>query len=415
MLRGNLAPGRRGDQAGGRDRRSCCGTAAGRWCSTASRTCTPGIDDPDLDVDADSVLVLRGCGPRGYPGMPEVANLPLPAKLLAHGRAGHGAGLRRPDERHRVRHGRAARRAGGGGRRAAGAGADRRPDRARRAGPPAGLDVPRRGAGRARHRGAATAAAFAAPGRGWERLYVDHVLQADTGADLDFLVGASGDRVQPRVALTRCCIPARPISGPRGTPPRRAAPPRRGVSAGRGRSSGRSAACRAAAAPRSRAGCRPGRTGPGPRRGAASGVPAAAAGPVSWARAADAVVGKSARPVVRRPGARRSRAGPALRRGAVDGDGDEVAAQRPPAPPLRRAQPRSPRARPAGAIRAPVTTRTSRSTRPGGRGRGAGRSGRPSTAPDAGPVRAAVQHGGVRRRRCRRYPRPGSPCGRCTT
>ncbi len=43
------------------------------------------IDDPDLDVDAASVLVLRGCGPRGYPGMPEVANLPLPAKLLAQG------------------------------------------------------------------------------------------------------------------------------------------------------------------------------------------------------------------------------------------------------------------------------------------------------------------------------------------
>src|SRR3954449_9874323 len=33
------------------------------------------IDDPDLDVDADSVLVLRGCGPKGYPGMPEVSNM----------------------------------------------------------------------------------------------------------------------------------------------------------------------------------------------------------------------------------------------------------------------------------------------------------------------------------------------------
>ena len=43
------------------------------------------IDDPDLDVDADSVLVLRGCGPRGYPGMPEVANMPLPKKLLEQG------------------------------------------------------------------------------------------------------------------------------------------------------------------------------------------------------------------------------------------------------------------------------------------------------------------------------------------
>src|SRR5699024_9131703 len=43
------------------------------------------IDDPDLDVDADSVLVLRGCGPKGYPGMPEVSNMPLPAKLLEQG------------------------------------------------------------------------------------------------------------------------------------------------------------------------------------------------------------------------------------------------------------------------------------------------------------------------------------------
>ena len=41
----------------------------------------------------------------------------------------------------------------------------------------------------------ATVAGFANPRRGWERLYVDHVLQADTGADLDFLVGASGDAV----------------------------------------------------------------------------------------------------------------------------------------------------------------------------------------------------------------------------
>jgi dihydroxy-acid dehydratase len=41
----------------------------------------------------------------------------------------------------------------------------------------------------------AAAGAYAAPRRGWERLYVDHVLQADTGADLDFLVGASGSQV----------------------------------------------------------------------------------------------------------------------------------------------------------------------------------------------------------------------------
>src|SRR5690606_23932611 len=43
------------------------------------------LDDPDLDVTADSVMVLQGCGPRGYPGMPEVGNMPLPQKLLQQG------------------------------------------------------------------------------------------------------------------------------------------------------------------------------------------------------------------------------------------------------------------------------------------------------------------------------------------
>jgi dihydroxy-acid dehydratase len=41
----------------------------------------------------------------------------------------------------------------------------------------------------------AAAAAYASPIRGWERLYIDHVQQADTGADLDFLVGSSGSKV----------------------------------------------------------------------------------------------------------------------------------------------------------------------------------------------------------------------------
>ena len=41
----------------------------------------------------------------------------------------------------------------------------------------------------------AAAAAYADPRRGWERLYVDHVMQADTGADLDFLVGSTGSAV----------------------------------------------------------------------------------------------------------------------------------------------------------------------------------------------------------------------------
>ncbi|MBZ9718285.1 dihydroxy-acid dehydratase [Mesorhizobium sp. AD1-1] len=43
------------------------------------------IDDPELDIDATSVMVLKNCGPRGYPGMAEVGNMPLPAKLLKLG------------------------------------------------------------------------------------------------------------------------------------------------------------------------------------------------------------------------------------------------------------------------------------------------------------------------------------------
>ncbi|GAO96543.1 dihydroxy-acid dehydratase [Pseudomonas syringae pv. actinidiae] len=43
------------------------------------------INDPDLDIDASSVMVLKNCGPKGYPGMAEVGNMGLPAKLLAQG------------------------------------------------------------------------------------------------------------------------------------------------------------------------------------------------------------------------------------------------------------------------------------------------------------------------------------------
>ena len=43
------------------------------------------IADPDLDVDADCVLVLKGCGPKGYPGMAEVGNMGLPTKVLKTG------------------------------------------------------------------------------------------------------------------------------------------------------------------------------------------------------------------------------------------------------------------------------------------------------------------------------------------
>ena len=152
------------------------------------------IDDPGLDVDADSVLVLRGCGPRGYPGMPEVANVPLPARLLAQG----------VRDMVRICDGRMSGTAYGtvvlhvapeaavGG-----------PLGRVRTGDTIVLDVAARRIEvdvpqaelDARPPSPAMVASLAAPTRGWERLYVDHVLQADTGADLDFLLGSSGDRV----------------------------------------------------------------------------------------------------------------------------------------------------------------------------------------------------------------------------
>ena len=64
----------------------------------------------------------------------------------------------------------------------------------RRAGPPSGDRHPARRAGRPVPAPAATAA-YASPMRGWQSLYVDTVQQADTGADLSFLVGASGAEV----------------------------------------------------------------------------------------------------------------------------------------------------------------------------------------------------------------------------
>ena len=152
------------------------------------------IDDPELDVDANTVLVLRGCGPKGYPGMPEVSNMPLPKKLLAQG----------VRDMVRICDGRMSGTAYGtvvlhvAPEAAAGG-----PLALVQTGDEITLDVP----GRTltlevseeellrRRPNAATLAGFAKPVRGWERLYIDHVQQADTGADLDFLVGATGDRV----------------------------------------------------------------------------------------------------------------------------------------------------------------------------------------------------------------------------
>ena len=152
------------------------------------------IDDPDLDVTADSVLVLRGCGPKGYPGMPEVGNMPLPQKLLEQGVRDM---VRISDARMSgtaygtvILH--VAPEAAAGG-----------PLAFIRTGDIVTVDVEGRSLSfdvseeelQSRSQTPASEAAYAAPARGWAKLYVDHVMQADTGADLDFLVGSSGDKV----------------------------------------------------------------------------------------------------------------------------------------------------------------------------------------------------------------------------
>ena len=152
------------------------------------------IDDEDLPVTPDTVLVLRGCGPRGYPGMPEVANLPLPKKMLQQG----------VRDMVRICDGRMSGTAYGT------VVLHVAPEAAAggllglvRDGDPVVLDVPRRllqldvpdDELALRRPPAALVEGFAAPARGWERLYVDHVQGADTGADLDFLVGSSGPGV----------------------------------------------------------------------------------------------------------------------------------------------------------------------------------------------------------------------------
>ncbi|MFI7674725.1 dihydroxy-acid dehydratase [Actinophytocola sp. NPDC049390] len=139
----------------------------------------------DTVDDENAVLVLRGCGPKGYPGMPEVGNFPLPAPLLAKGVRDM---VRISDARMSgtaygtvVLH--VAPEAAAGG-----------PLGRVRTGDMVVLDVPNRRLEvaadlSARPVSPEASAAFAAPERGWQRLYVDHVLQADRGVDLDFLTG----------------------------------------------------------------------------------------------------------------------------------------------------------------------------------------------------------------------------------
>jgi dihydroxy-acid dehydratase len=152
------------------------------------------VEDPDLDVDEHCVLVLQNCGPKGYPGMPESGNMPIPKKLIERGVTDM---VRVSDARMSgtaygtvVLHVAPESAAGG-------------PLALVRDGDMIELDV----AGRRLHldvseeelaqRRAAWEAPPAAATRGYVKLYIDHVLQADRGADLDFLVGHSGSAVPP--------------------------------------------------------------------------------------------------------------------------------------------------------------------------------------------------------------------------
>ena len=147
------------------------------------------VDDPGLDIDPTCVMVLKNCGPRGYPGMPEVGNMPLPARIL---QTGVKDMVRISDARMSgtaygtvVLHVSPEAAAGG----VLGL---------VRSGDAIELDV----AARRLHLDVADSeierrrAEWRPPHpvfqRGYYQLYCDHVLQADRGADLDFLVGKSG-------------------------------------------------------------------------------------------------------------------------------------------------------------------------------------------------------------------------------
>jgi L-arabonate dehydrase len=147
------------------------------------------IDDPKLDVKADDILVLQNCGPKGYPGFPEVGNFALPAKLLKKGVTDM---VRISDARMSgtaygtvVLHTSPEAAVGG-------------PLALVKTGDTIELDVAKRKL--VLHVSdeelAARRAKWKAPkphtDRGWVKLYCDTVQQADKGVDLDFLVGSSG-------------------------------------------------------------------------------------------------------------------------------------------------------------------------------------------------------------------------------
>lgn len=149
------------------------------------------IDDPDLNIDENSVMVLKNCGPRGYPGMAEVGNMPLPPKVLKKGITDM---VRISDARMSgtaygttVLHTSPEAAAGG-------------PLAVVQNGDMIELNVPERKlhleiSDEELARRLALWKSPEKPKRGWYKLYVETVQQAHLGADLDFLVGGSGAAV----------------------------------------------------------------------------------------------------------------------------------------------------------------------------------------------------------------------------
>jgi dihydroxy-acid dehydratase len=148
------------------------------------------IEDPALQVDASSVLILKNCGPKGYPGMAEVGNMGLPPKLLQQGVTDM---VRISDARMSgtaygtvVLH--VAPEAAAGG-----------PLALVREGDPIELDVHARSlrvtvddAELERRRASWRPPPSPVPPGGYASLYIEHVQQADRGCDFDFLVGCRG-------------------------------------------------------------------------------------------------------------------------------------------------------------------------------------------------------------------------------
>ncbi|WP_127560971.1 IlvD/Edd family dehydratase [Nioella ostreopsis] len=144
------------------------------------------VDRDDLPVTPDTILVLKGCGPKGYPGMPEVGNMPIPKKLVQQGVRDM---VRVSDARMSgtaygtvVLHVSPEAQAGGA------LALVKTGDRIRLSAKEGRLEL------LISDEELATRRAAWQPDpphytRGYAKMYVDHVLQADKGADLDFLVG----------------------------------------------------------------------------------------------------------------------------------------------------------------------------------------------------------------------------------